>query len=84
MLPFFFYIDYCLCFLLNFLYVTNTYTLITLFVLRLAVRKATGDSILGKDKNFQINEDALNNQPHTKTGIEEAVITNHIGNKQHQ
>jgi hypothetical protein len=48
------------------------------------VRKATGDSILGKDKNCQIKEDALNNQPHTKTGIEEAVRTNHMSNKQRQ
>jgi len=80
----FFYIDSCLYFLLNVLYVTNTYTPITQFLLRLALRKATGDSILGKDKNFQIKEDALNNRRHTKTSIEEAVRTNHMGNKQHQ
>jgi len=62
----------------------STYTPVTQFVLRLAVRKATGDSILGKDKNFQVKEGALNNQPHTKTGIEEAVRTNHMVDKQHQ
>jgi len=73
-----------LYFLLNVLYVTITYNPITQFVLRLAVRKATGFSVLGKDKKFHIKEDALNNQPHTKAGIDEAVRTNHMGNKQHQ
>jgi hypothetical protein len=73
-----------LYFLLNVLPVTNAYTPITQFVLRLAVRKATGDPILDKDKNFQIKEDALNKQPRTKKGIEEAVRTNHMRNKQHK
>jgi len=47
-----FYIDSCLYFLLRVLYVTNTFTPVSQSVLRLAMRKATGNSIPGKDKKL--------------------------------